>query len=165
MTILQVILIPFVIYPWILSIINLFIALKNKKDYKQVLETTKQILNTLSETAKNDALIIKNEDRINNIVDMLRRNARVSALTNKTGTMNSPLMPSELTKPYYDAIKEDLLSYYNTIGVFLTDRELFEDIQRRFGPLIEEKICKPLQMYSNECIELAIGYIRSETAA
>lgn len=65
--------------------------------------------------------------------DFLMKRAMMEAVNKGLGTMNSPLIITEETKNLYDNMLEELKLFYNLEGFKLNDRDLFIEIEHRFG--------------------------------
>ena len=106
--------------------------------------------------------ISENDSKINTVVDMLIRNAKTESVLKGLATINSPLVASDDARQYFASMKDELRSYYLTIGIHLSENDLFLDVQNRFGDRIFKEICLPLKIMNNACITLAIAIAREQ---
>jgi len=93
---------------------------------------------------------------------MLIRNAKTEAVIKGLATINSPLMVSDDARSAFSGMADDLRLYYKDTGKFLTENDLFLDMQKRFGDQIFKDICIPLKIINNSCILIAIAIAKEQ---
>jgi hypothetical protein len=89
--------------------------------------------------------------------DFFIRRAAAEAVSKGLGTVNSDLKITDETRSWYAGMAAELKEFYRTVGVRLTDREMFMEFESRFGGRIMKEICIPHGLFSGSCILAAIA--------
>ena len=87
--------------------------------------------------------------------DFQMRRAQVELVNEGLGTINSPLKISEQAKAAVAPLVGPLREFYQKMGRHLSERELYIEIERRFGDRITKEVCIPLGIDRGACLLIA----------
>lgn len=111
--------------------------------------------------AKFDERLSKIEERIENVWNFLLRRAQVEVVKAGVGKKNSPLVIDEEAKSWLSELADDLRCFYQEIGNTLTEAQLAEEIEKRWGQEIVDKICTPHGLFQGACLLIAMEVAKS----
>ena len=72
----------------------------------------------------------------------------------------APVTATDEARSWFDGMKTELRSFYRTTGKALSERQLFVEIERRFGDRLLHEICIPHGMIAGACIWAALDVAR-----
>jgi len=104
-----------------------------------------------------ETLVHQHDKRIDKMLDYMMRRAQSEVLQRHMGKYESPLQLTEEVKQWYRDKADELREFYRTVGHSFTNKELFLEIDHRFGPWILENVCVPYGLIAGSCIEAAIA--------
>ena len=70
--------------------------------------------------------------------------------------MNSPLVITDEAKSWLADLAQELKSFWRRLGRTLSDVQLMEEIEKRWGKEIVEKICIPHGLFQGVCLLIAM---------
>jgi hypothetical protein len=85
------------------------------------------------------------------------RRAMSEVVATGIGTMNSPLLFSDMARDALDPIKDDLINYYNHHLVSKGDADALLEIEREFGETLLTNVCIPCKLSHGACLLLALS--------
>lgn len=115
-----------------------------------------RLLQGLTKVDEFDERLLQVEQRIELLWEFQLRRAKVEALRQEIGTVNSPLKISEEAKSWMKELAHELRAFYRKLGRTLSETQLAEEIERRFGKEIVEKVCLPHGLFQGACLLIAM---------
>jgi hypothetical protein len=106
---------------------------------------------------------IRLEHKIEVLWDFHMRRAKTEFVAKDLGAINSPVILNPETRAWYDGMAADLKMFYGKVGARLTERELFIEIEQRFGDRLQKEICIPHGLTAGACILAAMAICREST--
>jgi hypothetical protein len=104
------------------------------------------------------------EFKTDTVWDFLMRRAMSEAVNKGLGTLNSPLIITEDTQKWYNDMLSELQLFYNNSGYKLNDRDLFIEVEHRFGERLLKEVCIPKELDVGACILGAIAVLKGRVA-
>lgn len=101
------------------------------------------------------------EERIDLLWEFQLRRAKVEAKEKGVGEINSPIKISEEAKLWMKELTNELKAFYRKLGRTLSETQLAEEIEKRFGKEIVEKVCLPHGLFQGACLLIAMEVARS----
>lgn len=117
---------------------------------------TDRLFSSLDKMEKMDDRVTHVEQRIETLWDFQLRRAKVEAVVQGVGRMNSPLVLNADAKSWLEGIAAELRSFYRRLGRTLTESQLAEEIERRWGDEIVKRVCIPHGLFQGTCLLLAM---------
>lgn len=106
----------------------------------------------------------KIEVKVDTIWDFLMRRAIAAGLENNVLSMNSPVVATAKGEAMLEPVKEDLLKFYQEVGAKLNVRDLFMELERKFGDRFMKDVCIPHGISQGACLLAAIDIMRKTAA-
>jgi hypothetical protein len=107
--------------------------------------------------------IAKLEVKIDTIWDFIMRRALVEGLDKGVLARNSPTkITSEARQWFSNNLINELKTFYQAYGKYLDRRDLFVEIEQRFGDPIMNEICVPHNLVRGSCILAAVHIAEEE---
>jgi len=106
---------------------------------------------------------IRLEHKIDVLWDFHMRRAKTEFVAKDLGTINSPIFLNPGTRGWYGGMAADLKMFYDKVGSRLTERELFIEIEQRFGDRLLKEICIPHGLTAGVGILGAMAICREST--
>lgn len=107
----------------------------------------------------------KLELKVDTLWDFLMRRSIAHGLSEGKLYMNSPVSPSASMEDMLEPFVPDLKQFYAKEGYKMTDRDLFIEIERRFGDRMMHDICIPANVYQGTCVLAAVKVVQKKEAA
>lgn len=95
------------------------------------------------------------ELKVDTIWDFLIRRASAEVVQKGLGGFNSPLIINDEARDWFNGLAEDLKKFYANQGRHLSKRELYFEIERRFGDRLLKEICIPRGLNLGACLIIA----------
>ena len=96
------------------------------------------------------------EQRIETLWDFQLRRASVEALSSGIAVRNSPIKVTPEAKEWMQSLAAELRAFYRKMGRTLSTSQLAEEIERRFGKEIVDKVCIPHGLFQGACLLIAM---------
>lgn len=122
-----------------------------------VLGSLISIYGTFITNAKN---LGKMELKVDTLWDFQMRRAATEAVRKGIATVNSPVIVTEEAKRWMAPLVEPIRAFYRKLGRNMTDRELYFEIERRFGEQIYQEVCIPHGLDQGACLLIALQAAR-----
>lgn len=101
------------------------------------------------------------ELKIDTVWDFQMRRAQSEAVNKGVATMNSPVMVSDEAKQWMAPIIGPIREFYVHLGRRMSDRDLYLEIERRFGDQILREVCIPHGLDQGACLLIAVQAARA----
>lgn len=109
--------------------------------------------------ARRQALL---ETKLNICWDFVMRRATSEGVN--MGVLIAPVAAAvtatDEARTWFNGLKADLRKFYREVGRSLTERQLFVEVERRFGDRLLHEVCIPHGMIAGACIWAAIDVAR-----
>jgi hypothetical protein len=102
----------------------------------------------------------KVELKIDTIWDFHMRRAQSEAVKLGIATMNSPVKVSDEAKEWMAPLIAPIREFYKGLGRRMTERDLYIEIERRFGEQILREVCIPHGLSQGACLLIAVQAVR-----
>lgn len=104
------------------------------------------------------------ELKVDTMWDFVMRRALAEGVAKGIGTLNSPFLLVDEAKVWFEPLRDDLHKFYRERGFRLSDKEMFQAIEREFGARLLVDICIPHKLYAGACVLAAIEVAKEGVA-
>lgn len=125
-------------------------------------KAVERIFRGLDKVETFESRVSKAEGRIDVLWDMTMRHATVEAL--ERGLIDQHGSVRAAPKKWVDPIAAELQSYYRAHGTGLTDSQLSEEVEKRWGEWLLQTVCVPHRMTKSAALLLAIAVAKEESS-
>ncbi len=101
------------------------------------------------------------EDRISLLWEFQLRRAKVEVLTQGIAVRNSPIKIKPGIEEWLGDLAVELKNFYRKLGREMTETQLAEEIERRYGKELVEKLCIPHGLFQGACLIIAMDVAKS----
>lgn len=97
------------------------------------------------------------EVKVDTLWDFMVRRATSEAVIKGAGSLNSPFILSEVARSWFALdLQEKLQNDYIEFWMGKEDKEIFLEIEKKYGERLLKEVCIPNHLFSGACVMAAI---------
>lgn len=120
-----------------------------------------RLIDSVDEVSRLDTRLTAVEARLDTMWGFQLKHAAADAVSSSVGTINSPLIVTDEARSWLDHLAPELRDWYAAEGQGLSNVQLAEEVERRWGERILHSVCVPRGVSHGAGVLIAISVARS----